>query len=594
MHRRADYLDKLQMKAEIKRMLRGSMNNYFDPASFMLDLQIESIEITPDKHHFPKMEEEIAIAELPGIPFVRIPRLSVTETDLSISEETRGGGSEAFKRMRINIYADIIYGASDLDFMRMLATLVLQINEDAGDEINIIQIAMPRLTQLERRMEQPGEPEAVAEVEKAAKPIRFDGPPVLHGKTTSASPLARMIWPGVIIFIIVVLMVLSALYLLKKRRFNNPESLQSGSENDITSTVANRRAGGPSNETLIKPGKGSDAGDPLQKDLLFVTSCFLEHTNALALLFESWINRNEAEGASRIARIINMLDPRYIKLFEGLISKDAHKKIEEAMQDPENGCMDMDNKLIGRFSEELKRFLHPGASKGISTFYFLHHLDNDTLLDLCHKLEPAECSILLDNLPDEKVCAIFERLGPDIVARLITTSARRKRIDFKQVDTLAERCFAFFREHKAEKEYNARNLDRLTRLLEALHIDRQEQFLKSIRAGDPGLHEMIHGRMLTWNKLTGMEPHVLKAALATTDSRTLAFAWADTDTKEKILSLRSKREQLLIRELMLEASRSPANIKEKAKQTVLQTVRKHLQSNLQHPTSNLQHLTSNI
>ena len=593
---REDYFDRLQMKAEIKSLLRGSMSNYFDPASFMLDLQMAFIDVIPNKYHLPEMDEDIVIAELPGVPFIRIPRFSATETDLYIAEETKPDFIHVFERIHLNIYADNFYGSDDLNFMRMLAAMILEINTDAGDEINIFQIAMPRLTLLERRIEQPEQPEYPLPVEMALEPVRFNEPQATPGKSTAVLPLSRIVWLGALIFMAILMVILLAFYLIKKRRLPMEENLLPNSNNEKTQAASRRHSGVSPDETLIKKISNTNGDRNAQKDHLFVTTCFLEHTNEIALLFDNWINRNELEGTNRIARIINMLDPRYLRLFEGLVSEYASSSIEEAMQDPDNKCIEIDNKQISQLAVDLKRFLYSGNSKGISAFHFLNYMDNDTLLDLCHKLEPIELSILMDNLPDEKVSKVFNGIGPDTTASVMKINVRKMHINFLQVNDLAEKCFTFFREQKAGKEYNVMNLGRMVGLLEELSIEKQERFLNSIRRNDPDLHETINSRLLTWRKLTEMEPHVLRTALARTDSRALAFSFSDAEsaTKEKILSLRSKREQLLIRDLMSEATSTPAETKEKAKQTVLETVRKHLQANLQHLTSNIQHPTSNI
>ncbi len=584
---REDYLDRLQMKAEIKSLLRSSMSNYFDPASFMLDLQIDFVDVIPDKYLVPEMDEDIVIAELPGIPFIRIPRFSATETDLSFAEETKPHFIRVIERIHLNIYADNFYGSNDLDFMRMLAAMVLQINTNAGDEINIVQIAMPRLTILERRLEQPDESGHPAAVEMALEQIRFDEPPAIPGETTAGPHLSRMIWLGAIIFLAILMILLLALYLIKKRRLTKEESLLPYSDNDTTRSASRAPPRVSFDEILMKTTRDTKGDRNIEQDHLFVTTCFLEHTNDLALLFDNWINRNELEGANRIARIINMLDPRYLRLFKGLVSEYSYSSIEEAMQDPDNRCIEIDNKQIGQLAVDLKRFLYSGNSKGISAFHFLNYMDNDALLDLCQKLDPIELSILLDNLPDEKVSKVFAGIGPDTAASVIKINARKMHIDFIQVNHLAEKCFAFFQEQKAGKEYNAMNLGRIVGLLEELSAEKQELFLNSIRCNDTDLHETINSRLLTWRKLTEMEPHLLSNALANTDSRTLALALSDSESaiKEKILSLRSKREQLLICDLMSEATSAGAKAKENAKLTVLKTIRKHIQTDMGHLTS---------
>lgn len=554
---RKDYFDRLQMKAEMKSLLRSSMNNYFDPATFLIDLQLAFAEVTPDRYILPEMHEDIVIAELPGAPFIRIPRFSATETELQIAERNQPEGIRAIDRIHLTIYVENSYLPDELSFMRMLAARILQLNTDAGDAINIYQIDMPRNPLPENHLEHPVKTEFIAE-----------------DLTRSG-----INWLWVIVGLAILMIALLILNLLKKRTTATQENLRLHTEkvggHAASGISADVSRSTPSNNIN---SENKNSGN-IDNDYLFVTTCLVKHTNDLALLFDTWMNRNEQEGANKIARIINMTDPRYLSLFKGLVSDCSYSAIEAAMQEPDNRCMETDHKQIGELAADLKRFLFSGDTKGISTFQFLHFMDNDALQALCHKLDPAELSILMDNLPDEKVSELFERLGPDIATSIITINARRKRLDFKQVDTLAERCFAFFRKHKAGKEYNSGNLDRLTRLLEELHIDKQEQFLKSIRTGDSELHRTIHGRMLTWKKLTGMESHVLKTALATTDSRTLAFAFADAESamKEKTLSLRSKREQLLIRDLMSEAATIPNETKEKAKQTILKTVRKHLQ-----------------
>lgn len=585
---REDYFEQLKMMAEIKSLLRSSMSNYFDPASFMLDLQIDLIEANPNIHYLPDMDENVVIAELPGLPFIRIPRFSATETDISFAEETKHNVTRVMERIRLNIYADNFYGSDDLDFMRMLAAIVLQSNADAGDEINIFQIALPRVSLLERRLEHPDEPGYPSPAEIALEQSRVDQHLASPEENTEAIAPLSMIWLGAIIVTAMLLSVLSAFYLLKRYKSKKEEKLLSYSvDNEIRAASDRVRGGIAHDETLIKTTSENNGNGNIQKDHLFVTTCFLQRTNDLALLFENWMNRNNLEGANKIARIINMLDSRYLKLFEGLVSECSYSSIEEAMQDPDNKCIDIDSKLLSKSAADLRRFLYSDASKGISTLHFLSHMDNNSLIDLCNSLLPAELSILLDKLSDEQLAKVFDAIGPDSSASVMTLNARKKHIDFKELNRLAEKWFAYFLDHKTDKEFNTMKLGRLVGLLEKQCIEKQEQFLSSIQGHDPALHQTIYDSMLTWKKLKEVDPQTLKTAFARTDSRTLALALADTENaiKEKILSLRPKREQLLIIDMMSEAASATSETKEKAKQTMLKAVRKHIQTNMEHLTS---------
>ncbi len=586
---RKHYLDQLLTRNELKKLLRNSMNNYFDPASYILDLQIEFVDAMPENHHWPKMDDDILIAELPGIPFARIPRLSESEIDLSFSENTNPGVIRVIERIHLTIYADNNYETGHLNFMRMLAAMVLQVNTDEEDDINVFQMAMPGLSLLEGGLKQPDEPDHVPEADISSDPIMIEEPRGSPDKNTAESQLPGIIWLAAVIFTAILMIMLLTLYWNKRRKYTREESHLSHTESDKRPSPLREETAGASEDTLMISAAEVKGDKTIQKDHQFVMTCFLEHTNDLALLFENWIDQNEQEGVKKIARIINMLDSRYLKLFRGIVSEYSYSGIEEAMTDPDNRGIETDNKLIGQLADELRRFLYAGTSKGIRAFRFLDHMDDDTLFDLCKKLHPTELSILLDNLSDERASRVIARIGPDTMADVIEKNARKNLVDFREVSCLADKCFAYFQDQQARKDYNPLRLGRIVKLLEELNIEKQEELLNSIRRDEPGLHQTIHDMMLTWGKLAELESQVLKTALAGTDSRTLAFAWADEDgaMNEKMLALRSKREQLLIQDLMYEARSSQAAEREKAKQAVLSAVRKHVKSGMAYPHTSL-------
>lgn len=578
------HLETIQMSAEVKSMLRSGLSNFFDPASFFLDLQIDLDGASARQGVYYPGQDVIA-DELPGVPFVRIPRLTKPDVALDASGVISTEQKQTIQRIALTIYADNIYDSDQLGFMRMLAGIMLRINEDPGDQIHTIQMQMPRLTTLEQRPERPDEPAQAPALDVSMDPISFAEPPPIPDEPVEdraePPPLFSTILPETMLFLIVLMIVLLAIYLLKIRKKAGIADSLSWLQNQKSMEASTNAVNVSAEEPLVNRAGRSNGDRDIQKEYFFLITLLMEQTNDLALLFESWINRNELEAANKIAKIINMADPRYIKLFKGIINDYSYSSIEEAMQDPDNNYIEIDPKELGRFAEELRSHLQPGFARGISKFHFLSYMDNDMLLKLSDELDSNELSVLVDYLPDEKAAMIFDKIGPNITASVLKVNVRRLPVDFKQINCLAEKWFVFFLQQKAGKDFNTMNLGRIVGLLEESNIEKQEQLLNSIREKDPALHKTIHSRMLTWEKLANIEPQLLKTALSGTDSRTLAVALSDAEStvKEKMLSVRPKRERLLINEMMSEADSTPAESKENAKQTLLKTVREYARTN---------------
>lgn len=552
------------------------LSNYFDSRKFFVDISIdarfadETYRTTENqviKENQPKREEVI----MPGLPFMPESNLQPqnqrknNETTQTIINEHTVQRLQVLK-LAVNVYADSSFSPQEAEFMRLIAGIAAKVNESRGDIVNVSLIDMPDFG------------------------LPVSNTSELNDATNEETLLGSIndYIPGFILLLLVGLALLIG-------RFTNSKS-----DKD---SEAQKERNLKRNDLRREPRSGFGNGlDPFQhmrnngidgaksessknkNDLSYITDQFLNNSKDVALLFESWIENDREEGATKAADIISVVDKNLIKALRRDLNNECYQAIDSKLNSTDSVSQEKKNDLISEFVNTLLANSENGETQRhqqLGLFQFLNHLDVHHIVQLINGEDITSTALLIDYLPEDKAARVLDRLEQDRTIDIMLGMTDLYKQPFQKHKEISSRLFSKAIEIlEIEKELKEGSQNILP-VLERLPLEEQANYINQLKASGSPVAHTISEQFMTVDEIPELDDQMLKHAISEIPTEVLiqAVDSFDDEIGEKLLSVRPKREQRLIRMELQQMNKSETQEGSYAKLQVISAIRNALHKN---------------
>lgn len=539
--------------------LRNAMNTYFEPSSFYINANVEI-----NDHFFSDTLDALEAfspvnnnLSLPGLPFlhnniIRGPEdQTASDAEASLTEVYYN-----VNKVIVTLYVDPDILETERKFMQSIAMMSLKLQPGRGDEVRIVEMTFP---------ERKDKNSTIVAINEIDKPSFHDMPDKATG--------------GNIYFYIFIGCILILLFVLFFAFKINPNNKNPGRNQRL-----NWKRTHPDNiikdDFDLKEKKSEQSKNTFHDDFIYVIGLFTDRPMELAHLFESWISSDDHMGILKIARLINSIGPRYIMLVENYLSSHCYELLKNSLNEPEAKVAVIESSELRKFAKHLRLALEPGSPYGICDLRFIHFADNKHILSCTTKLSVRELAILICHMKNSQSAWLLQQIDDKISGEVLRVSVGLQYIDYDEIKKLATKLFNKYVLNNRNSLHGRTQLRKIIQILEDIPVLQQSRYLKIIHNSDPLLYKSVTKHLIRWEAIGDTEENMLVNALSEIDSKTIALALAGNDQslKSKILSRRTKRERIVIEELIKENDTESDEKIEIARRTLIKAVKTQIKS----------------
>lgn len=530
--------------------------NYFDRKKFFVDVNIdaefvdETIETTQNQI----VRNQTQPVIMPGLPF--LPQENLREPATAGSPETVINQSTVrslqLNSIAVSIYADTSFNAQEVQFMRLLTGIASKIDESRGDVITISQISIPKFG--------------------TEDPIRIvEAPP----ENFSLVGSFKEYLPGF------VLLLLFGLIMFVNSFFNRPKDTISPLQQresikhdiNITDLGGSRRV----EQVMV----GNSEAD-ISKEINELIQSFFNKPQEIALLFEYWMAENPEEGALRAAEVACSVDKHLLRTLKSDMQLENYEAISKLAEEMPPLTSDVKGSVIRKFNAMLKsgnaESMNTRKSGHITLFKFLEHINEQQIVRLIGDEGHQTGALVLDYLPEEKAASVLKKLSPTQSTNLMLKMTTVGTLPFQLQNEISTRLFDKAMDLIEEEKEQKLGAENILPVLEKLPLNEQQKYIDQLKASNAAVGDIIEGQFITIDQVINITDNIIKEALKDVNTATLLDSIVDLDPKliDKILSVRAKREQRLIRLELDEIKGRPYKDTEAVKKQMMELIRKEV------------------
>lgn len=545
------------------------LSNYFDRKKFFVDVNInaEIIDEAIGTSQSQVVRDNQPNLMMPGLPFLTDDNLR-ERTNLGIEPE-KAVNENTIKTMRlvnlsVNIYADTSLTVDQLELMRFITGIAVKTNESRGDVITISQLAIPDYTE---------RPEPVTE--------QTINPPVEQPNEP------QTIYESIVQYIpALVLMLLFGLTILFSRFFNKPQQaappMREFRENFKNEAAFNDFP--PRNRFAEEATTDDEPKDDTSVDSIVET--FFNKPEEIASIFRFWISEEEG-GVQKAANVILAVDKQLLRTLKKELHPEDFETLAEAVIEGTKLSAEERLEIVKDFNSMLqsgaKETISATKRKRFALFKFLDHISDHHILTLLGTEEPLAGAFILQYLPDANAAEFLEQLDKDIAAKIMLHMATLNNLSNEEQHKISTQLFdkaMDLVEAERSEQYGA---EHLYPILERLPVNEQKRYIDELKATGSIVGAILEKQFITIDKLPELSEEVIKRAVRTLNTETLldAVTGLDPSIVDKILAVRPKREQRLLRMELDELNGSPTPVQrtEYAKALLMNSIRKNVNDN---------------
>jgi flagellar motor switch protein FliG len=551
------------------------LSNYFDTRKFFVDINIDA-QFVDDTYRTTEnlvtrggQQYQQENVMMPGLPFLPEENLQPREVQNRNNETTQTVINEhtiqrlQILELRVNVYADSSFSADQVEFMRLIAGIAAKINESRGDLVNVRLINMPDF--------------GITEL----PPARVTGE---ESQETLLGSIKDYI-PGF------VLLLLLGLTLLVGRLTQNPskkEEEDSNSQHFSRSELKQNQnmdsfQGTGRFDAYNRPAENLENYKPQKSstsDLTTVTDQILNNSKDVALLFEFWMEEEPLNGAKKAAKAIKTIDGNLLKALKRDLDQEAYTAIEAQLESMDELSVSQKKVAATEFLEALDRNTRAGERdfkhQQLGLFQFLDHLDPHHVQQLLLGEDRDTCALLIDYLPDGKAAKVLERFDKDRVTEVMMGMSNLNQLSYSDHKHISSRLFSKamdILEVDRELKQGSKNI---LRVLNQLPLEDQDRYLEQLKASGSPVADVIAKNFITLEQIPELDEQLLKTAIASLPTEILLNAISDLSEPiaNKLLSVRPKREQRLIKMEIQQMENIDKEKSEIAKTRIMEAIRK--------------------
>lgn len=529
--------------------------NYFDRKKFFVDVSInaEFVDETVETTQNQVVRNRPETISMPGLPFVPQENLR-GNTGLGELTETVVNQNTIrtlqLNNITVSIYADTSFTAQEIQFMSLLTGIAAKTDPTRGDEINISQISIPKFGTVD--------------------PI----PIVQTEDQEQQSILAsfRQYIPGfVLMFLFGAIMFLSKYF--GKSDDGKPSQLQQ--RESIKHDISISDFGRPM-EQMVVSAEGRDIS--LEIDELIEN--FFSKSQEIALLFEYWIDENKEEGALKAAEVLASVDKHLLRAIKNDLQPENLEIIQDSLDSLSPMLSERKSSVIRNFNNVLrsgnKNALGSKKNGHITLFKFLDHISESQIVELLKDEGYQTGALIIDYLSDDKGAKVLDQLDKNRSANIMLKMASISSIPYQLQSEISSKLFDKAMDLKDVEKAERLGAENILPVLDKLPLNEQQAYIDQLKATNAVLGEVVQRQFITINQVVTLTDDIIKEALDGIDTSTLLDAVSGLDKKlvDKILSVRPKREQRLIRLELDELNGASRKDTNEAKSEIMIRIRK--------------------
>ena len=502
--------------------------NYFDRKKFFVDVSInaEFVDETVETTQNQVVRNRPETISMPGLPFVPQENLRAGAAPGNLTETVVNQNTIRtlqLNNITVSIYADTSFTPQEIQFMSLLTGIAAKTDPARGDEINISQISIPKFGTVD--------------------PI----PIVQTEEQEQQSILAsfRQYIPGfVLMFLFGVIMFVSKYF--GKSDDDKPSQLQQ--RESIKHDISISNIGGPTEQTIVN-AEGRDIS--LEIDDLIEN--FFSKSQEIALLFEYWIDENKDEGALKAAEVIASVDKHLLRAIKNDLQPENLEIIQTSLESLSPMISERKSSVIRNFNQVLrsgnKNSLGSKKNGHITLFKFLDHISESQIVELLKDEGYQTGALIIDYLSDDKGAKVLDQLDKNRSANIMLKMASISSIPYQLQSEISSKLFDKAMDLIDREKADRLGAENILPVLDKLPLNEQQAYIDQLKATNAVLGEVVQRQFITINQVITLTDDIIKEALDGIDTSTLLDAVSGLDKKlvDKILSVRPKREQRLIR-----------------------------------------------
>ncbi|RNC85724.1 MAG: hypothetical protein ED557_02825 [Balneola sp.] len=529
--------------------------NYFDRKKFFVDVNIdaefvdETIETT--QNQIVRNQSQPVI--MPGLPF--LPQENLRESATAGTPETVINQSTVrslqLNSIAVSIYADTSFTAQEVQFMRLLTGIASKIDESRGDVITISQISIPRF----------GTEDPIRIVET-------------QPETFNLVASFREYIPGFVLLLLFGLIMFVNSFFNRPKETISPIQQRESIKHDINITdLGARRV----EQVMV----GSSDGD-ISQEINELIQSFFNKPQEIALLFEYWMAENPEEGVLRAAEVACSVDKHLLRTLKSDMQPENYEAISKLADEMPPLTSDVKGTVIRKFNTMLKsgsaESMNARKSGHITLFKFLEHINEQQIVKLIGDEGHQTGALVLDYLPEEKAASVLKKLSPTQSTNLMLKMTTVGTLPFQLQNEISTRLFDKAMDLIEEEKEQKLGAENILPVLEKLPLNEQQKYIDQLKASNAAVGDIIEGQFITIDQVINITDNIIKEALKDLNTATLLDAIVDLDPKliDKILSVRARREQRLIRLELDEIKGRPYKDTEVVKKQMMELIRKEV------------------
>lgn len=557
------------------------LSNYFDSRKFFVDINIDAqfvdatFRTTENQTIRNAQQDQQENVMMPGLPFTPEENIRAKEIQSNTGETTQTVINEhTVKRLqilglRVNIYADSSFTTQEVEFMRLIGGIAAKVNEARGDVVNVTLINMPYF--------------GVDEL-----------PPANDGLASDETILGSIkdYIPGFVLLMLVGLTLLVGRLThspsKKRSKRKSQQDPQHISREDLKESRPLNR-----NDSFSKGNMSGSNQESLQKkkpkpptsDLSFVTDQFLNNSKEVALLFEFWMGEDQNLGAERAAKVVSTIDPHLLKALKHNLSIKSYAAIQKKTDTFGNITLKKKKEIVADFVTAMEREAQNSQKntkhQQLGLFQFIDHLDDHHLVQLLVGEGLKSSALLIDYLPEQQAGRVLKRLGRERATEIMGAMAHLYELTYNQHKEISSQLFSKAMDILEVERELKQGSQNILRVLDKLPLEEQNAYIEQLKLIGSPVADVIAQKFITLEKIPQLSNNVVKEALNTISTDVLLDALPDLndDIVEKLLSVRPKREQRLIRIELQQVDEFSEEKSSKAKAQIMNRIRAAVAAN---------------
>lgn len=528
--------------------------NYFDRKKFFVNTAInaefveETVETT--QNSIVRSQQEPVL--MPGLPFLPQENLRNPVTNDSPETVINQNTIRTLRliNINVNIYADTSFTTEEVQFMSLLAGIAAKTDNNRGDQIIISQISIPTFG--------------------SQDPI-----PIIQAPQEPESILAsfRSYIPGF------VLLILFGAIMFLSRIFNKPEDRPSSLQQreSIKHDISISDLGRPyEQQVMVSNSEGRDISYEIDE----LIQNFFNKAQEIALMFEYWLDENKDEGALKAAEVIASVDRNLLRTIKSDLQPENSELITETLESLSPMLSERKSTVIRNFNLLLRTGNTTGLgskkNSQITLFKFLDHISESQIVELINEEGYQTGALIIDYLSDEKAANVLDKVDKGRSANIMLKMTTISSIPYQLQSEISTKLFDKAMDLKDRDKAQQLGAENILPVLDKLPLSEQQAYIDELKATNSVVGEVVQRQFITINQVITLTDDIIKEALQDIDTSTLLDAVLGLDQKliDKLLSVRPKREQRLIRLELDEQKDNPTKDTNEAKSEIMKRIRR--------------------